>query len=286
MRLRLLGIALALAFASAGCGAAGESDGGRTQVVTSVYPLEYLASRIAGEHADVDNLTPPGAEPHDAELTIAQTARLSDADIAVHLDGFQPAVDDALAQQRPAIVVDVTEAADLKDADPHFWLDPVRMSAVAGEVQAALAEADPAHADDFAANLSDLRADLDALDADYRAGLRWCEIDTVVVSHDAFGYLSRYGLDLVPIAGLSPNAEPSPARLAELGRIADDTGVRTVFAERLDSPEMAETLAAELGLRTDVLDPIEGLAEETAQEDYLSLMRANLEALRKANRCT
>jgi zinc transport system substrate-binding protein len=160
------------------------------------------------------------------------------------------------------------------------------MAAVAEAVGGSLAEADPDHAADYEANVDELRAELDELDADYRAGLADCDTDTVVVSHDAFGYLAKYGLVLEPIAGLSPDAEPSPAHLAELQQLIGERGVTTVFSETLASPELADTLARDLGLDSAVLDPIEGLSDDTADEDYLSLMRSNLSALRTANGCT
>jgi zinc transport system substrate-binding protein len=177
------------------------------------------------------------------------------------------------------------EGHDHGDLDPHFWLDPVRMADVADAVADALAEVDPDNADDYAANAEDLRADLEELDAAYTSGLADCDRDTVVVSHDAFGYLSRYGLEVAPIAGLSPDAEPTPADIAQLQELIEHDGVTTVFSERLAPPELTETLAEDAGVKTAVLDPIEGLTDDTAEEDYLSLMEQNLEALERANGC-
>jgi zinc transport system substrate-binding protein len=274
-------------------------------VVTSLYPLQFVVERIAGEHLTVTNLTAPGQEPHDVDPSIEQTAELADADVLVQLPGLQPALDAYVAADPPALLVDVSRAADLRPADdhdhdghgegeghehegehdPHFWLDPTRMARVAAAVETALAETEPDHADAFAANLEELTAELEALDDEYRRGLAECRTRTVVVSHDAFCYLATYGLELASITGLSPHAEPSPAHLAELRELAEEEGVTTVFTEPLDSPETAETLADELGVTTAVLDPIEGLTDETADGDYFSLMRANLDQLRKANAC-
>lgn len=294
--------ALATAAVLTGCGGDSGSSSTSPDVVTSIYPLQYVVERIGGDEVAVANLTAAGQESHDFELGIEQTAMLTEAGTVVYLRGLQPAVDEAIAQQEPEQVLDVGEYADLRPADdheheheeghehegehdPHFWLDPNRMADVAVAVEAALSESHPEHAEEFAANLDALTADLAALDDEYRTGLASCERTDVVVGHDAFGYLAKYGLELHPIAGLSPGAEPSPARLAELAEVIDETGVTTVFSEVLASPAMAETLSRELGLRTAVLDPIEGLAEETSDEDYVSLMRANLAALQKANGC-
>jgi zinc transport system substrate-binding protein len=270
----------------AGCGALGESSSDdRPRVVASFYPLAYVAHRVAGRHATVTNLTTPGTEPHDAELSVQHTAAVADADVAVYEKGLQPSVDDAIAQTGPAHVVETTEVAPLEDGDPHFWLDPLRLDAVARAVTAQLAEVDPAHADAYRANLRELHADLLDIDADYREGLADCALHTVVVSHDAFGYLSKYGLHFEAINGLSPEAEPSPAHLAALQDLIEQQSITTVFTETLASPELAATLARDVGVSTDVLDPIEGLGDATRDQDYLSLMRANLAALQKANRC-
>ena len=174
---------------------------------------------------------------------------------------------------------------DHGDPDPHFWLDPLRMAELGDAVADQLADLDPEHAATYRANAERLAGELEELDRTYADGLAGCQRDVVVVSHDAFGYLARYGLHLEPINGLSPDAEPDPATLAELGDVIEDEGVTTVFSERLASPALAETLASDLGVETGVLDPIEGLTGETSDQDYLSLMRHNLSVLQEANGC-
>lgn len=173
---------------------------------------------------------------------------------------------------------------DHGDLDPHFWHDPLLMAEFADSLATTFAEIDPDHADDFAANAAALREDLEAVDAEFTEGLASCQRDLVVVNHDAFGYLARYGLHMEPIAGFSPDATADAATLARLRKLIKDEGITTVFAERLVAGE-AIPLAKAAGVRTGVLDPIEGLTAETKGEDYLSLMRANLESLREANAC-
>ena len=159
------------------------------------------------------------------------------------------------------------------------------MADVADAVADSLADVDPEHAADYRANAADLRADLEELDSAYSSRLSDCERDTVVVSHDAFGYLSRYGVHIAPIAGLSPDAEPTPADLAELHELIDHDGITTVFSETLAPPRLSQTLADDAGVTTEVLDPVEGLTDDTADEDYLSLMERNLGVLERANGC-
>jgi zinc transport system substrate-binding protein len=271
----------------AACSSADGSSASGMRLVTSFYPLQYVAQRVAGDHAEVTNLTQPGKEPHDLELTVQQTAQVADADVVVYERGFQTAVDDAVDQNRPDHVVDAAHSAHLSGDDPHFWLDPTRLSAVAAAVEKDLVDADPDNADDYARNLKSLQSDLSDLDHSFAEGLASCKVDTIVVSHDAFGYLGRrYGLDVVGINGLSPDAEPSPAHLRQLQDLIRKDGITTVFSEELASPKFADSLAGDLGIGTTVLDPIEGLSDATADQDYLSLMRSNLAALRKANSCS
>ena len=147
-----------------------------------------------------------------------------------------------------------------------------------------MAEVDPDHAADYRAELADLRADLERLDADYREGLTGCELDTVVVSHDAFGYLEKYGLTFEAVAGLSPDVEPSPAHLAELEDLIRETGVTTVFSETLASPPWPGPSPPTSTWRP-ACSTRSRTPADAGQEDYLSLMRANLQALQQANGC-
>lgn len=291
--LRGLALAMGLSTAVSGCSAfsdgAGSGDAG-IGVATAFYPLEFVVDRVAGEHAAVENLTVPGKEPHDLELTINETAAIAQSDLVVYQDGFQPAVDDAVDTSAEGAVLDAAEVVDLVpdedgDLDPHFWQDPIRMADLGDAVAAELEELDPKHAEDYQANAGALREELVTLDADFAAGLRDCARHTVVVSHDAFGYLTAYGLRFEAIAGLSPDAEPTPADLGRLQLLIEDDGITTVFGERLAPPDLVETLARDAGVTAAVLDPIEGLSDETAGEDYVTLMRHNLEALRVANGC-
>jgi zinc transport system substrate-binding protein len=278
------------AAATAGCLGSGGSaraqgSGDGPQVVTSFYPLQFVTERIAGDAVTVRNLTKPGAEPHDLELTPRDVAELADADLVVYFSGFQPAVDTAVAEQA-STSYDVAGAADLDAKDPHFWLDPVRLADVADTVADRLAELSPEDAARFRRNASTLRTDLMALDADYATGLAHCASTDLVTSHAAFGYLARrYGLTQRGITGLRPEDEPSPGDLAEIADFVTAHHVRTIYAETLVSPAVSKTLARETGARTAVLDPIEGLDDASAGADYLAVMRANLATLRDGQVC-
>jgi zinc transport system substrate-binding protein len=267
---------LLLVLALAGCGMRGgeETAAGDTTVVAAFYPLAWATESVAGDEVEVVNLTPAGSEPHDLELTPASVEELRDAELVVYVGGgFQPAVEDAVAE-RDGPSLDLLAGGP----DPHVWLDPVLFAAAVEEITEELGTPGAANG----------ARDLEELDRDYRVGLETCERRTLVTSHAAFGRLAaRYGLEQLSLTGSSPEAEPSPRELERLIENVRRSGATTVFAEPLVSDRVAETVAREAGARVAVLDPIEGLSDERleAGEDYVSVMRRNLEALREALGC-
>ncbi|KUG51497.1 ABC transporter substrate-binding protein [Serinicoccus chungangensis] len=312
-------LASCLALVLGACGTTSEGSGtadgsgeeASLEVVASFYPLEYLVERIAGERAEISVLTGPGADPHDAELSPRAVETVGRADLVVYSSGLQAPVDDAVAGQAPDTSLDVTPVADLMVAgesaeehaehdhaeegdghdhggeDPHFWLDTQRYADVAEAVADRLAQVDPEGADTYQANVADLVSDLEALDEEYAAALADCESRDLVTSHEAFGYLAaRYDLHQYGITGISPESEPSPARLAEVSAQVEELGVDTVFAEPLVGDQIASTVAQETGVEVLTLDPIESLTEATADSDYRQIMRANLEAMSEGLGCS
>jgi zinc transport system substrate-binding protein len=285
-----------------GCDSTSSADDqGTTSVVASFYPLAEASDRVGGDLVTVENLTPPGVEPHDLELAPDDIETMATADVILYLGGgFQPAVEDAIAETEDAVVVDVLAAVDTDAAppgeaeegltvDPHVWLDPVRFEQVVLAASDALSDADPANEATYRINADAYSAEIAALDEEFRLGLANCERSTIVTSHEAFAYLAdAYGLTEVAITGLSPEAEPDAKRLAELRDLVEREGVTTIFAEELVSPDVAETLANEAGVTVDVLDPIESLtdAQVEAGHDYVSVMRENLDRLRSALDCS
>ena len=276
------------------------TSSGEHTVVTSFYPLAFIADRVAGRYNDVVDLTPPGVEPHEYELTVRQVAQIDLARVGFYEGGVAPSVDQAMVNDSPDHALDVTDVVPLSapvsgsgvastsdDKDPHFWQDPTLMAEATRAFARTMAEADPEHAAYYRAQGARLVRDLHRLDADYARTLSSCRIGTIVVSHDAFEYLARrYGVDVVPIAGIEPDAEPSLQRLHDLATLIKDRGVTTVFFETLASPALAESLAGDLHIDTAVLDPIEGLTSADPHATYLTLMRQNLAALAKAGECS
>lgn len=285
-------------------GAGSDAGGGGLNVVTSFYPLQYVTQRVLGDAGAASSLTKPGAEPHDLELNAKDMAKVSGARLVVYLKGFQPSVDEAVSSQASGKALDVTSAADLSltytpieegaaqsteagSVDPHFWLDPVRLSTVVDAIAARLGQVDPSHASTFTANAAAVRGDLQALDGEFRTGLKSCTSTDLVTSHNAFGYLAqRYGLRQVGITGLTPEQEPNATQVAEVVDFVKTHHVRTIYFETLASPKIADTVATSTGARTAVLDPIEGLTSASDGKDYLQVMRSNLRNLRTGQPCS
>ncbi|WP_432026714.1 metal ABC transporter substrate-binding protein [Streptomyces sp. 1222.5] len=278
---------------------------GKFDVVTSFYPMTFLAERIGGSHVHVTSLTTPGQEPHDLELSPRQIGGLEKSDAVLYLKDLQPAVDRAVAQSPVGTKIDAASLTTLENhgtevgghaaahdshddeesggKDPHIWLDPVRYAQVARGVGHAFAKADPKHAADYEKNTAELVEQLNGLDRQFRDGLAHTADKVFITTHAAFGYLAeRYGLTEEAVNGLDPESEPSAARVKDLERMARTDGVTTVFYETLVSDETAKTVAHDTGLRTDVLDPIEGITGKSRGTDYFAVQRANLKALQRA----
>ncbi|MDJ0383847.1 metal ABC transporter substrate-binding protein [Streptomyces sp. G-G2] len=292
--------------ACSGASAAGSGKDGKLDVMASFYPMQFLAERIGKDHVKVESLTKPGVEPHDLEITPQQTGKLGEADLVLYLKTLQPAVDKAVEQTPAKNVVDAAALTKLEvhgasghdhaedeadhghshgesGEDPHVWLDPVKYAEIAKGVGAALEKADPDHSADYKKNTDDLVAELTALDTEFKDGLKNTATKTFITTHSAFGYLSaRYELDQEGISGVDPESEPTPARMKELQDVAKKDNVTTVFFEALASDKTAKSLARDTGLKTDVLDPVEGITDASQGADYFAIMRSNLKNLQKA----
>lgn len=299
--------------ALAGCASSEQpsSSAEPVSVMAAFYPLQYAAEQVGGEQASVVSLTPPGAEPHDVELSPQQVAEMGEADLILYIKGFQPAVDEAVAQVAPDKAVDVSQGITMlpgeahsgeahsgeehageaaqpageSATDPHIWLDPLNMVTISQTVATRMGEISPAGKDKFTANAAAFDDQLTALDQKWAAGTAECTSRDLVVSHEAFGYLAdRYDFTQVGISGLSPEAEPSPAKVAEVTDFVRKNQVSTIYFETLVDPKVAETVAAETGAKTAMLDPLEGLAEGSDQT-YLTVMETNLSTVVAGQPC-
>lgn len=293
-----------------GCGtqpadtAAGD---GRLRVLTSFYPMYDFACKIGGDCIDVTNMVPSGTEPHDWEPSTNDLKNLEKADVFIYNGAdMEPWADDLLVSRSDTLrVVEASENVELRttdgehehahehedadhhhgDFDPHVWLDPENAKIEMEAIRDALCAADPEHSTVFQSNYEKYAAELDALDAEFREKLAPLPNRTIVVAHEAFGYLcDAYGLTQVGIEGLSPDSEPDPGRMAEVIDFVREHSISTIFFEELVSPKVAEAIASETGAQAKMLSPLEGLSDEqtAAGADYFSVMHDNLAALMEA----
>lgn len=295
-------------------------------VVTGVYPLEWLAQEIGGDNVAVVQLTEPGTEPHDLELTGRQIAEVSEADIAFYVEGLQPAVDEAVGQEAAEAALSVADVVELRpaggtdehaedddhghdhedgdgdeehaedeghdhdhdhgDYDPHFWLDVELMTETAEALAERMGEINPDGADLYQEGAERVTSELVTIGEAYEDGLASCEHREVVVGHTAFTYLTdQYDLEQIGVSGVDPDTEPSPAQIAAIADIVNERDITTIFTEPLMPAATADTIAAETGAQVEVLDPLEGVTDQSPGDDYPSIMLGNLDALSTALAC-
>lgn len=277
------------------------------EVITTIYPLHYVAVQVAGENARATSLLPAGGDAHHAEVSLRQVRQLQNADILLFLSEFQPAVDQAAKSNPPASSIDVAQLIELRGyaenfdpaepdqsahhdehdhgvTDPHFWLEPSNLAVIATALAEELGERDPQNSENYLARAEALSTRLLELEGRYETELSRCESSTLVVSHAAFGYLTEpLGLTQIGIAGLDPDSEPSLARIRQIRDTVASQDVTTIFYESPTNPYVAQKVADSLGLQTALLDPLE--IQNDPQKDYLDVMNENLQALRTALEC-
>ncbi|KKT29190.1 MAG: ABC-type metal ion transporter, periplasmic subunit [Candidatus Collierbacteria bacterium GW2011_GWC2_44_18] len=264
------------------------NDGRKIRVVASLYPLYFLASEIGGDKILVRNITPSGTEPHDYEPTARDMAEIQKAKLLILNGGKLEAWGVKVKEDLKNVQVVEAGRGMFVGNDSHVWLSPQLAKKEVGNILAALILVDPKNEEYYSKNAKILNQKLDKLQEDYIQGLAGCMRKEVVTSHAAFGYLTReFGLTQVAIAGLSPDEEPSTKQMTEVARFAKEKNTKYIFFENLVSPKLAETIAEEIGAKTLILDPIEGISDNdlTQGKTYLTIMEDNLANLRTALEC-
>ena len=276
-----------------------QNNSSKIQVAASFYPLYYFSQQIGGDKVDVINLTPAGAEPHDYEPTAQDIAKIENSKLLVLNGGGLEAWGDNIKQNlqsKDTVIVTVGEGLTNQQVmeegenmtDPHIWLSPPLAKEIVDKITSGFIQIDPTNKDYYQSNATALKAKLDDLDMQYRQGLASCQEKNIITSHAAFGYLATaYGLHQVPITGLSPDVEPSPQQLADIVKFAKANNVKYIFFESLVSPKLSNTIASEVGAKTMVLNPIEGLTNEEISQgkSYFTEMESNLANLQTALQC-
>src|SRR5258708_2142133 len=266
----------------------------KIQVTASFYPMYFFASLIGGDKISVKNITPNGAEPHDYELTPQDIVKIQESKLLV-LNGEVETWANKIKENLKGKDTQILSAGEnlatgkieengVMSIDPHVWLSPRLAKIESQKIAQNLENIDPTNSNYYKINLTNLENELDKIDKNYKRDLENCETRSFVTSHAAFGYLSKdYGLNQIAIDGLSPDAEPSLQKLVQITNYAKANSVKYIFFESLVSPKLSETIANEVGAKTLVLDPIEGVLNN--KDTYLTLMAKNLQNLRIALQC-
>ncbi|MGE8076938.1 metal ABC transporter substrate-binding protein [Listeria welshimeri] len=307
---------LTFALVLAGCGASSDKVSGnedKLKIVTTFYPMYDFTKNVAGDKASIEMLIDAGTEPHDYEPSAKDIAKIEAADVFVYnsedMETWVPSVLKSLDSKKLTVIdaskgiqlVEGTEEEEHHDHeeeghdhdheeahhhehDPHVWLSPVLAQQEVTNIQNGLTKADKTNADTYEKNAANYNDKLKALDGKFKTAFEGSKQRDFVTQHAAFQYLAKeYNLHQVAIAGLSPDQEPSPARLAELQKYVKDNNISTIYFEEVASPKVAETLANETGAKLEVLSPIEGITDKEQKKgmDYIAYMEQNLKALQK-----
>lgn len=276
-----------------------EIKSNKIQVATSFYPIYFFAQQISKDKADVVNITPVGAEPHDYEPTAKDIAKIENSKLIIinggGLEAWENDIRKNLNYKNNIILTiseGVTDQRALDDGkninDFHIWLNPILAKEIVNKITDNFIKIDPLNKDYYQLNADFLKTQLDNLDKEYKQGLSNCKEKNIITSHLAFGYLAdAYGFHQISITGLSPDTEPSPQKLIDIVKFARDNNVKYIFFESLVSPKLSNTIANELGAKTLILNPIEGLTNEEISmgENYFTKMKNNLINLKIALQC-
>lgn len=267
-----------------------KTNSNKLQVTASFYPLYFFASQIGGDKAEVKNITPAGVEPHDYDPSTQDIARIENGNMLI-LNGGVEAWGDKIKDNLKGKDVKIILAGEglLTKEDPHIWLSPNLAKKEVAKITDSYISIDPANEDYYKNNEKNLNAKLDQLNTSYKTALANCQSKNIITSHAAFSYLAeQYGLKQIAISGLSPDEEPSAQQLIDVANFAKQNNVKYIFFETLISPKLSETIANEIGAKTLVLDPIEGISDDDIKQgkNYFTVMEDNLKNLQTALQCS
>ncbi|MBM7621438.1 zinc transport system substrate-binding protein [Bacillus tianshenii] len=303
-----------------GCNSDNQSSEGKLTVYTTIFPLEDFTNKIGGDHVDVKSVYPPGADAHTFEPSTKTMSEMASADAFIYtgvgVEGFADKAKDVLENEEVKVVAAAQEIELMKedehaheedaheedehaheedahgedehnhaDGDPHVWLSPTLSISLAENIKNALVELKPEAKEDFEANFQSLKEELEALDSEYKETMESAKTNKILVSHAAYGYWEKeYGLEQISVTGLSPTQEPSQKQLTEIIETAKEYNIQYVIFDQNISGKIAEVVKNEIKAEALTLHNLEAATEEDVnnEEDYFSLMRKNLETLKKA----
>jgi len=261
----------------------------RFRVVTTIAPLYSFTKNIAGDNVLLENLLPSGVGPHEYSLSPADARKIADADILIKngvgleewMKKLVGSADELRRDSRKILVVDTSEGAEIIDNDPHIWLSPLNAVLQVRNIERALIRADPDNAGVYRKGAAEYISRLKVLDREIAESVNKWKVKELVTFHSAFSYFAAdYGLRQSSVLEGSPEAQPSPAHIAEIMDKIKESGARVIFSEPDASHKIMDSIADDMGLKIYSLDTLE--TGDLGPEWYISRMRANLETLNKA----
>lgn len=274
-----------------------EAEDTELTIYTSIYPIQYITKEIAGDIASVTSVYPPGVDAHTYEPTSKMVTSIANSDAFIYLgagmEGFAETTAEAIESHDVAIV-EIGKQRDLfhikdgnnhKDEDPHIWLDPIRMIDMAEIIKTKLIQMIPDHEEAYIKNFNQFKDNMIQLDQTFLDTLQEKNDKHILVSHAAYGYWEeRYGIEQIPISGLSSSSEPSQKELASIVNIAKRKNIKYVIYEQNASDRISTIIQDHIQAKALYIHNLEVLTEEDLdnKEDYLSLMERNLHVLDQA----
>lgn len=275
----------------------------KTTVATSTFSLYDIAKNIASDTAETFMILPFGVDAHSYEPTPKDMIKISRSDLVLYSGaGLEPWIEGFEFKNR---AIDVSQHVKLielgKDkhlhdhddhhhnrVDPHYWQDPQNMMLAAERITEELISLFPKNRELYLKNRDSYIAMLKNLDEDYKKELLQCQLDTIIVNHNAFSYLAnRYGFRTEALSGLSPEAQPSAKKMIKLIEFIKEHKVETIFFEKFANEKTIKSIAKEAGVSYDVLQPLGNITADEAKEKlgYEDIMRRNLQKISKALKC-
>lgn len=280
----------------------------KLNIMTSFYPLYVFTQQVAGDLANVDMMV-KGTDAHSFEPSAKNLAVIEESDAFIYanpeMETWVPALVESLSSS--AVIVETDKNIDLLQeidarpeesddsdhedhdhtVDPHTWLDPVSAQEQVREIKEALIELDPENESAYTENAESFTAELEELNKDYETAFESADHRLFITQHAAFGYIAhRYNLVQESLAGLSSESEASAQRMAEITELIKEEEIPLIYYNSSSSSDLAQTVADEADIETEILHSLESVEDEELHsgEGYLSLMRENLENLKKTIR--
>ena len=267
-------------------------------IVVSTFAIYDIVSHIAKKNFSVSMLIEPGKEIHEYEPTPKDVVRLKNASLFIYSGaGLEPWVEKF--KQYPKKSLDLSKFVKLKKADhhhkhthsaydPHYWLDFSNMKIATKVITKELIALMPTKKDIFIKNEKQYLNMLDNLDAEFKKELLACKKDTIVVNHNAYGYLAkRYGFKIESLVGLSPEAQPNPKIIQNSLKEIKSKGIKVLFSEAFENNSVLKSIAKDAKVTIDTLQPLANLTNDEAKKNltYKDIMLQNLKKLKNALEC-